>query len=102
MPDKQQLILEVARMVREFLLQQNAYHEVDTYCSLEKSHMIMKTIKHYYMLAQNALEQGVRIKSLLEMKAKDRISEAKFDKDYKKVLESVQKDMDGEFNKLKI
>lgn len=100
LPDKQQLTLEVARIIREFLLQQSAYHEVDTFCPLEKSHMLMKTILHYNTLAIAALDHGGRIKDLLAMKSKDRIANAKFEKDYKKLLAEVQKDMDKEFGKL--
>ncbi len=101
LPEKEQLTLEVARMVREFLLQQNAFHEIDTYCTLEKSHMLMKIILLFNDLAAAALEQGARIKSILGLKSKDRIADAKFDKDYKKVLDNVQKEMEKEFSGIK-
>ncbi len=97
LPDKQQLTLEVARMIREFLLQQNAFHEIDTFCTLEKSYLIMKTVLHFNTLAKAALEQGTRMKDIIRMKSKDKISEAKFTKEYEKLLKSVQKDMESEF-----
>ena len=100
LPEKQQLILEVSRMIREFLLQQNAFHEVDTFCAPAKSYLIIKTVLQYADLAETALEQGVRIKQLLDTKAKDRIGEAKFDKDYERLLQEVQKQMEDEFEKL--
>ena len=97
LPDKQQLTLEVARMIREFLLQQNAFHDIDTYCTLDKSYLVMKTILHFNTLAKTALEHGVRMKDLLKMKSKDKIAEAKFTKEHEKLLASVQKEMDAEF-----
>ncbi|MDO8642734.1 MAG: V-type ATP synthase subunit A [Candidatus Woesearchaeota archaeon] len=97
LPDKQQLTLEVARMIREFLLQQNAFHEIDTFCTLEKSYLIMKTVLHFNTLAKAALDQGTRMKDIIRMKSKDKISEAKFTKEYDKLLKSVQKDMESEF-----
>jgi V/A-type H+-transporting ATPase subunit A len=100
LPERQQLTLEVARMVREFMLQQNAFHEVDTFCELKKSYLLMKTILHYASLANAALDQGARVKQLLGIKSKDRIAEAKFDKGYEALLKGVQKEMDAEFNKL--
>ncbi len=100
LPDKQQLILEVARMIREYLLQQNAFHDVDTYCTLDKSYLIMKTILHFNTLAKASLEQGTRMKDLLVLKAKDRIPESKFTKEYEKLLNGVQKEMDAEFKKV--
>jgi len=102
LPPKQQLTLEVARLIREFLLQQNAFHEIDTYCVPDKSYLIMKTILLYEDLGQTALvDQGARIKDVLEIKAKDRIGEAKFDQEYKKLLQEVQKEMEEEFKKLR-
>lgn len=100
LPERQQLTLEVARMIREFILQQNAFHEVDTFCELKKSYLLMKTILHYGSLANASLDQGMRVKQLLSIKSKDRIAEAKFEKNYEKLLKDIQKEMDTEFNKL--
>ncbi len=100
LPEKQQLILEVARMIREFLLQQNAFHEIDTFSSSKKSYMMIKAVLSYADLAQEALEQGVRVKQLLDVKSKDRIGEAKFVKEHEKLLKEVQKEMETEIEKL--
>ncbi len=100
LPERQQISLEVARLIREFMLQQNAFHEIDTYCPLEKSYMIGKTILLYSRLANQALDSGLRVQDILGVKSKNRISDAKFDKDYKKILDDVQKEMEQEFQKL--
>ncbi|MBN1386626.1 V-type ATP synthase subunit A [Candidatus Woesearchaeota archaeon] len=100
LPARQQLTLEVARLIREFLLQQNAYHEVDTYSELKKTYTLMRIILHYSKMANVALDNGARVQQLLEIKSKDMIANAKFDKDYKKVLDDVQKEMDKEFDKI--
>ncbi len=101
LPEKEQLTLEVARMIREFFLQQNAFHEVDTFCDLQKSKMLMETILTYRDLGQAALERGVRIQKILEVKAKNEIVNAKFEKDYEKVLSGAVKKMKKEFAALK-
>jgi len=98
LPEKQQLTLEVARLIRESFLQQNAFHEVDTFCELKKTHMLMKIILQYGKLAQDALAKGARVQKILELKAKNRIGEAKFEKDYVKLLLDVQKEMEREFS----
>ncbi len=100
LPEKQQLDLETARLIREFMLQQNAFHDVDTYCELDKSYMLMKTILHFDTLARSTLDSGANIRSILETKAKDKISNAKFEKDYEKVLGDIQKEMETEFREL--
>ncbi|MBI2147613.1 V-type ATP synthase subunit A [Candidatus Woesearchaeota archaeon] len=100
LPEKEQLTLETARMLREFILQQNAFHEIDTYCELKKTYKMMKTIFHFSTLATAALEHGSRVKDILGITSKDKISDAKFGREYEKILDGVQKEMDAEFNKL--
>jgi len=101
LPDREQLDLDIARLIREFILQQNAFHDVDTYCEFEKSYQLMKTVQHFGNIAHAALKNGVPVKQILATKAKETISDAKFDKDYKKVLDGAVKAMDDEFKKLK-
>jgi V/A-type H+-transporting ATPase subunit A len=96
LPEKQQVLLETARLIREFLLQQNAFHEVDTFCELEKTYMLMKIILKFNELASNAMERGARISQILEIKSKDKIGMAKFDKDYRKLFSEVEKEMEKE------
>lgn len=100
LPPKQQLTLEVARLIREFLLQQNAFHDVDTYCESKKSYLLIKTVLLYADLAETALDNGARIQDLLAIQTKDRIGEAKFEKDYEKLLTSLQGEMEKEFTNI--
>jgi len=101
LPERQQLLLEVARMVRESFLQQNAFHEVDTFCDAKKCYMLMKSILHYSRLANEALERGVRIQTILKTTSKDRMADVKFEKDYAKLLDEIDASMDEEFGSLK-
>jgi V/A-type H+/Na+-transporting ATPase subunit A len=101
LPEKQQLSLETSRLIREFILQQNAFHDVDTFCELEKSYMLMKTVLFFNTIANDALDRGVTIKSILKTKAKEKISNAKFEKNYKRVLDDVKSEMQEEFKALK-
>ncbi|PIN86728.1 V-type ATP synthase subunit A [Candidatus Woesearchaeota archaeon CG10_big_fil_rev_8_21_14_0_10_44_13] len=100
LPEKQQIVLEVARMIREFMLQQNAYHEVDTFCELKKSYLMMKIIMHFSDLANNALDKGARIKDILQIRSKNKIADAKFTKQHEKLLADVQKEMNADFDRL--
>jgi len=100
LPEREQLTLEVARIIREFMLQQSAYHEIDTYCSLQKSYMLMKTILHFMDLALEALNRGARMKDILQVKSKDKIADAKFVKDHEKLLNDIQKQMNAEFDRV--
>lgn len=48
LPDDQKLIIEIARVIRVGFLQQNAYHQEDTYVPLQKQMKMMQVILHLY------------------------------------------------------
>lgn len=72
------LKLEVARSVREDYLHQDAFHEVDTYASLEKQYIMMKLILEFYDEALNALGAGADIKKLISLKVREDIGRFKY------------------------
>ena len=96
LPDRQQVTLLVARLIREVLLQQNAFHEIDTYSELKKTYNMMKSILNFSKLANSALDNGMRTQQISATKAKDRLSEVKFVKDYEKLLDELNKQMEKE------
>jgi len=96
LPEKQQLTLQVARLIREVLLQQNAFHDIDTFCDLKKTYAMMKAILQFSKLSNSALESGMRVKDILDTKAKDRLGEVKFIKDYEKLLHELLSVMEKE------
>lgn len=97
LPEDQQLTLEIARMFREYFLQQNAYHPIDTYCTLEKQYKLLKAISKFAHQAYNALDDGVPITKIIALKSKDELAKVKFEKDFDNKLESILKEMDEEF-----
>jgi len=98
LPERQQITLQVARLIREVLLQQSAYHEVDTYCDLKKTYHIMKSILNFSKLANDALSNGMSAEKILDTKSKDRLSEVKFVKGYEKVIAEITKEMEQELS----
>lgn len=73
-----QLKLEVAKSLREDFLQQNAFHEIDTFCSLKKQNLMMEMILNFYDQAKAALDKGVYLNELLAMPVRDRVARAKY------------------------
>ena len=61
LPEKDKLILLVARMIREDFLMQSAYHEVDTYCLPQRAHSMLATILKFYELAGKMSEEGTSV-----------------------------------------
>ncbi|WP_305064879.1 ATP synthase subunit A [Methanococcoides sp.] len=97
LPEDQQLTLEVARMVREYFLQQNAFHPVDTYCPFDKQYKLLKSITRYGEMATAALESGVPMNKIISIKSKDELAKVKFEEDFDVALDVVMKKMDEEF-----
>jgi V/A-type H+-transporting ATPase subunit A len=100
LPEDQQLTLEITRMIREYFLQQNAYHEVDTFCPMDKQYKLLKAITTWGSKAQSALEGGVAIEDIMKSKTKDDLAKVKFEKDFDTALGVILKSMDEEFKKI--
>ena len=77
LPRKDQLLMEVARMIREDFLQQNAFDPIDTYCSLKKQYLMLKAIITFYREGLRALEKGASIVRLKELPVKYKIARMK-------------------------
>ncbi|HOP67139.1 MAG TPA: ATP synthase subunit A [Methanoregulaceae archaeon] len=101
LPEAEQLTIEVARMIREIFLQQNAYDAVDTFCDMSKQYDMMKTIKAFSDLAYTAQAAGVTPQQILSTKAKNDLPQIKFIKDYKPELDRIMGEMEKEFNALR-
>ncbi len=100
LPEDQQLTLEIARMIREYFLQQNAYHEVDTFCPMDKQFKLLKAITTWGNRAQSALESGAAIEDIMKSRSKDDLAKVKFEKDFDAALGVITKSMEEEFKKL--
>ncbi|MCP1661374.1 MAG: ATP synthase subunit A [Methanocalculus sp. MSAO_Arc1] len=101
LPESEQITIEIARMLREIFLQQNAYDDVDTYCDMTKQFDIMKAIKIYGDHAYAAQSAGVAPAQVIGIKAKGDLPQIKFTRDYKPMLEEILKGMESEFNTLR-
>ncbi len=81
LPDKEKVILEIARIIREDFLQQSAYSEDDSFCPLEKQYWMLKVIIWYYDAIRAAMRRGVSLRPLLSIPARGEIARMKEQKD---------------------
>ena len=100
LPDEQKITLEVAKMIREIFLQQNAYHPVDCYSPLERQHVMMTLIKKYSDLADKALAAGVQVDKIAYLPVRTRFNQAKYEENVDAELKAVAEDMDKQFAEL--
>lgn len=73
-----QLKLEATKSIREDYLQQNAFHEIDTFCSHAKQNKMLKLVLEFYDLGMKALEKGVYLKDIEKMKVREKIARSKY------------------------
>ena len=72
------MTMECAKSVREDYLHQNAFHEVDTYASLDKQLKMLKLIIDWYEASRRALDAGVPVTAVLGIPERDGIGRAKY------------------------
>ncbi|WP_418283957.1 ATP synthase subunit A [Halorubrum sp. DTA46] len=100
LPDDQQLVLEVARYLREAYLQQNAFHPVDTFCPPEKTYLMLTTIEAFNDEAFDALEAGVPVEEIVDTEAAPRINRIGVQEDYEEYTEELKADIAEELRSL--
>jgi len=77
LPESEKAILEVTRMIREDFLQQSAYHDVDSFCPLEKQYWMLQVILSFYDRVNQAMGKGVPLTKILKLSVKADIGRMK-------------------------
>ena len=75
---KDRLTMEVAKSIREDFLHQNAFHEVDTYASLEKQYKMLKLLFDFYRLSNDALKKDAEYSDIVNLPVREKIGRAKY------------------------
>ena len=101
LPEDQQLTLEVARLLREFYLQQNAFHDVDTYCKLNVQAEFLDVILYYKELAEAALASGISVPNLTGIPVLEELGRSKFEENFNDLLPKLRKRIKNEISELK-
>jgi len=98
LPESEKAILEVTRMIREDFLQQSAYHEIDSFCPLEKQYWMLKVILNFYNRTSEAMNRGVALNKILNLPFKPEIGRMKELADVTKIkdlIEEIDKNIAG-------
>ena len=102
LPVKEQALLEIAKSLREDFLQQNAFHDVDTFCPADKQYRMLGIILKYYDLIIESVEKGVNLAKIKKMKIREeiaymgRIPTDKYEFEFRR----IEKDMEDEIKRL--
>jgi V/A-type H+-transporting ATPase subunit A len=100
LPDDQRLIIEGARLLKEALLQQGAFDEVDTYAIPERQLWMLRIILHFYDRAGEVIKKGAPIYRVREMEVledilrmKARIANEELNQ-FKELLQNLDEEFD--------
>ncbi len=96
LPVDQQLTLEVARMIREYFLQQNAFHDVDCFTGVEQQYLMAKAILTFQSEAKSAIEAGGMLEDVVNVPARSNLMRARFEDNYLNRIEGLVAEMTKE------
>ncbi|HJM87883.1 MAG TPA: V-type ATP synthase subunit A [Candidatus Thalassarchaeaceae archaeon] len=96
LPVDQQLTLEVARMIREYFLQQNAFHEIDAFTSVEQQYHMAKAILTFQSEAKTAIEAGGLLEDVVNVPARSNLMRGRFEGEYLSKMEGLVDEMKKE------
>ncbi|MGA7369539.1 MAG: V-type ATP synthase subunit A [Nitrososphaeraceae archaeon] len=102
LPDEEKLVLEVARMLKIGILQQNSFDKVDTYCSPQKQLKLVKLMVRFYKEALKALREGAPLADIRAMPVISSLLKAKFEIPDEEVqrLDGLESEMIDQFRRL--
>ena len=97
-----QLTLEVARMIREDFLQQNAFTDVDGYSSYDRQAKLLALILNYETLCRAAIGRGAEAGKLFAVPVREQIGRAKSvpAEEYDRAYAQMQADMEQQINEV--
>jgi V/A-type H+-transporting ATPase subunit A len=90
------LALETARSIREDFLHQNAFHNVDTFTSMNKQYEMLKTVLHFHKQALTAIDAGVETADIFKLPVREEIARAKYIPETAEQLEKMNEEKELE------
>ena len=102
LPDEEKLILEVARMLKIGILQQNSFDDVDTYCSPQKQFKLLTLLVDFYRKGQAALRDGASLADIRAMPVIASLLKARMEvkEDELAKLDALSGNIESEFKKI--
>ncbi|MCQ2578564.1 MAG: V-type ATP synthase subunit A [Treponema sp.] len=104
LPDSERLVLKVAEMIKNGFLQQNAYDDIDKYCSTEKQITILELIMEYYRRALGVIKKGGLLSKVVSLPVCDELVRIKMlykNEDVAK-LEDIRARLDMQIGELEV
>ena len=103
LPDEEKLVLEMARMIKIGILQQNSFDKVDTYCGPEKQLKLVQLMVKFYNESLKSLKEGIPLSDIRSLPIIPSLLKAKFEIPDEQVskLNELESKMDTQFKEIK-
>ena len=100
--DKQRVVFEAVKMLKEYFLLQSAFHPVDLYCPMKKTHRMLELILKFYEKGQQAVNSGVPLTNVLALSVKQELARMKIIRaeEFENISSNIEEKMDKEFDQL--
>ncbi|HII82280.1 MAG TPA: V-type ATP synthase subunit A, partial [Ferroplasma sp.] len=102
LPEKQKNILDIAKIIREDFLQQNAFDDTDTYCSIKKQYEMLMIIKTLNEMQEKAIDAGLKVIQTATLPVRMKISRMKeiTENDFERFYNEVIKEINNEYDNI--
>ena len=74
----ERMVMETAKSLREDFLHQNAFHEIDTYASMEKQFKMLRIIIRFHELGMDALNRGASMNEVFNLTVREKIARMRY------------------------
>jgi V/A-type H+-transporting ATPase subunit A len=103
LPDEEKLVLEIARMIKIGILQQNSFDKVDTYTSPEKQLKLVRLMVKFYNESLKSLKEGVSLADIRTVPILPSLLKGKFEIPDEQItkLDELSKNMDIQFEQIR-
>ncbi|MCK5341908.1 MAG: V-type ATP synthase subunit A [Candidatus Heimdallarchaeota archaeon] len=100
--DKQRIVFEAAKMIKEFFLLQNSFHPIDIYCPMEKTYQMLRLLLKFSAEAKKAIDLGVPLEKILALGVREDLGRMKTIRytEFKETSSVIDKKMDVQFDNL--
>ncbi|MBQ1629760.1 MAG: V-type ATP synthase subunit A [Treponema sp.] len=102
LPDTDRLVLKVSEMIKNGFLQQNAFDDVDMYCSTDKQIKILEFMMSFYKRAFTVIKNGCPLAKVASLPVADEIVRIKYSvpNDNMEKIADIKSHFDEQFGEL--
>ncbi len=100
--DKQRVVFEAVKMLKEYFLLQSAFHPVDLYCPMKKTYKMLELLLMFYEKAQTVVNSGVSLSQVLSLTVKEDLARMKIIETdrFEKMATEIRQKMNQQFDQL--